>query len=493
MHSRSAIAAHSMKSCLPRILLAAWLACGLFPLTGGLAASAAAQTQEPERPVYVVQEGDTLWSIAARFRISMTDLATTNGIADPSQLVVGARLEIPGLEGIQGELTTRTIGLGENLRSISRKNQIPEDILVLLNHITSPEELYVGTNMVLPLQNSESPPTERSMLLPGESLLELAIAHGKNPWSFVTANDLSGTSQVLVGDVLHMPASDIEDTTPGGASALPQAISAAVLMPERLEQGGVAVIELSGTSGISLTGSFAEHVMSFFPDNNGKYISLQGAHALLDPGLYTLDISGVLPAEPPYLPAEFSFSQSMLVSSGNYPFDPVLTVSPETIDPAVTRPEDAEWAALTATATPVKMWSGLFTSPAPPPFSDCWPSSFGNRRSYNGSEYIYFHSGLDFCGGVGTEILAPADGKVVFAGPLTVRGNATVIDHGWGIYSAYLHQSEILVNVGELVKQGQLIGKVGGTGRVTGPHLHWEVWAGGVQVDPLDWLTEEYP
>jgi murein DD-endopeptidase MepM/ murein hydrolase activator NlpD len=81
----------------------------------------------------------------------------------------------------------------------------------------------------------------------------------------------------------------------------------------------------------------------------------------------------------------------------------------------------------------------------------------------------------------------------VFAGPLTVRGNATVIDHGQGVYTGYLHQSEILVSVGEMVEPGQIIGKVGGTGRVTGPHLHWEVWVGGVQVEPMDWLEQEFP
>jgi murein DD-endopeptidase MepM/ murein hydrolase activator NlpD len=76
---------------------------------------------------------------------------------------------------------------------------------------------------------------------------------------------------------------------------------------------------------------------------------------------------------------------------------------------------------------------------------------------------------------------------------MTVRGNATIIDHGWGVYTAYLHQSEIIVQAGTAVEAGQVIGKVGGTGRVTGPHLHWEVWAGGVQVDPLDWLQSIFP
>ncbi len=74
-----------------------------------------------------------------------------------------------------------------------------------------------------------------------------------------------------------------------------------------------------------------------------------------------------------------------------------------------------------------------------------------------------------------------------------VRGNATFIDHGWGVYTAYYHQKEIDVAVGQQVQAGQLIGQIGATGRVTGPHLHFEVWVNGIQVDPLDWLNNTYP
>lgn len=94
--------------------------------------------------------------------------------------------------------------------------------------------------------------------------------------------------------------------------------------------------------------------------------------------------------------------------------------------------------------------------------------------------------------GGGTDLFAPAAGEVVFTGPLAVRGNATVIDHGWGVYTAYDHQSEILVKPGDLVQPGQLIGRGGSTSRTTGPHLHWEVWVGGVQVDPSDWLEQPF-
>jgi len=82
---------------------------------------------------------------------------------------------------------------------------------------------------------------------------------------------------------------------------------------------------------------------------------------------------------------------------------------------------------------------------------------------------------------------------VVFAGLLDVRGKVTVLDHGWGVYTGYYHQSEILVSEGDLVAAGDEIGLVGATGRVTGPHLHFQVWVGGVPVDPLEWLTNTYP
>lgn len=94
---------------------------------------------------------------------------------------------------------------------------------------------------------------------------------------------------------------------------------------------------------------------------------------------------------------------------------------------------------------------------------------------------------------MGTRLYAPADGEVVFTASLVVRGNVVVIDHGWGVYSAYDHFSEILVQPGDIVRTGQTIGLGGETGRTTGPHLHWEVWVGGVQIDPADWLEQGYP
>jgi murein DD-endopeptidase MepM/ murein hydrolase activator NlpD len=194
-----------------------------------------------------------------------------------------------------------------------------------------------------------------------------------------------------------------------------------------------------------------------------------------------------------------SFEQMVLVVSGGYPDDPLLYVDANTIDPAVIEPEDQLIENTVQAATPQKLWDGFFGTPAALyAESTYFTSRYGSRRQYIGLEsdltYQGFHTGLDFGGGTGLPITAPAAGRVVLTAPdQVIRGNATMIDHGWGVYSGFWHQSEFQVQVGDMVEIGQIIGLVGNTGRGTGAHLHWELWVNGVQVDPLDWLQQEYP
>lgn len=445
--------------------------------------------EDPQGPVYIVQQGDTLWDIAARFGVSVDELQRVNGINDPGQLKIGDRLVIPGLEGVEGIIVTDEVPFGETLRSLSRKYLLPEAILARLNRITSPTELFAGSTLIIPEASDGLPATRRTSLSSGHSLLELAVREGVNPWLIVDANALPGSWAALPGDILRTPGEG--DMGPG---ALPPEIKAISVGPLALRQGKVADIAVSTPQDLSLRGSLSGRSLNFFPSEGDMYIALQGVHAMTEAGIYPLTLSGKLPDGTP-----FTYSQMVPIKEVGYPYDQPLTVNPTTIDPAVTKPEDAQWTALASPVTPEQDWSGIFQLPSPLPVdycletNDCWSSRFGNRRSYNGSEYSSFHTGLDIVGRTGTEIFAPADGVVVFAGPLTVRGNATMINHGRGVYTGYMHQSEILVKPGDQVKAGQLIGRVGGTGRVQGPHLHWEVWVGGVQVDPLDWLQQVYP
>ncbi|TGN00939.1 M23 family metallopeptidase [Leptospira yasudae] len=111
-------------------------------------------------------------------------------------------------------------------------------------------------------------------------------------------------------------------------------------------------------------------------------------------------------------------------------------------------------------------------------------SPFYKRRVYNKIKGKA-HGGVDFKGGVGTPIFAINDGTVILSRPMYYEGNFTVIDHGLEVYSLYMHQSELNVKVGDKVKKGDQIGKVGSTGMSTGPHLHLGLRAQGTMVDPL--------
>jgi murein DD-endopeptidase MepM/ murein hydrolase activator NlpD len=111
-------------------------------------------------------------------------------------------------------------------------------------------------------------------------------------------------------------------------------------------------------------------------------------------------------------------------------------------------------------------------------------SNFGSRSIFNGEERAP-HAGVDFRGATGTPVAAPAGGRVVLAEDLFFTGQTVVIDHGLGLYSLLAHLSRIDVTPGQTVAQGDTVGLLGATGRVTGPHLHWTVRLNGARVDPL--------
>ena len=435
-------------------------------------------------PVYIVQPGDTLSFIASRFNVTINDLVAANPTLDPNLLSQGQQIVIPGLEGVTGVLETEVISFGDSLRSLSRRTQVPDEQLKKLNRLVSPTELYVGISLIIPTQEEQEPLNTRMTASTCESLLELSVRQSSDPCTLASVNKLAGTWNTLPGDVLYSPIAGGQ----GNATGLPSAFLRASIEPLPLRQGSTEVISVQAKEGVNLSGTLVDMPLHFF-QVNGEQLALQGVHALLEPGVYPLLMEATLADG-----SKQSFEQMVLVTSGEYG-SIELYVPPETIDPAVTEPENQTVFSVISPATPTPYWSGIFASPAVYP--DQFTDLYGRWRIYHGlgTDLVIegFHTGLDFAGGEGLQIFAPAPGKVVFAAPLTVRGNATIIDHGWGVYSGFWHQSQISVNVGDMVETGQVIGLVGGTGRVTGAHLHWEVWVNGVQVDPLNWLEKAYP
>jgi len=131
---------------------------------------------------------------------------------------------------------------------------------------------------------------------------------------------------------------------------------------------------------------------------------------------------------------------------------------------------------------PAAGWTQNFIWPARGPLRGV----FGSQRVYAGGIPAAYHSGIDIGAGGGAPVVAPADGVVTLAPPprFSLEGNLVIVDHGMGLTSAFLHLSRASVRTGERVRQGQEIGRVGATGRATGPHLHWSLVWNGARIDP---------
>ncbi|HET7009812.1 MAG TPA: LysM peptidoglycan-binding domain-containing M23 family metallopeptidase [Anaerolineales bacterium] len=446
-------------------------------VAGSLAPVGRASAQEAG-PIYIVQEGDTLSTIAIRFGTTVEALVQANGIADASIIAPGMQLLLPGFEGVSGILSVHQVAFGESLASLAGTYRTSGAALAKLNRLVNPERLYVGQPAIVPEPANGSPAAAGARTYSaGQGLLEAAVEWGANPW-------LLGNPGLRLWRVAGQRA-----YLPGGAGAasdLPRGVSSVTVSPSPLVQGRATIIEVQADPEVQVQGRLGERALNFMsPEASpGTWIALQGIHALQPADLVELEIRIQIAG------AEIAHRQPVPVVDGGYGRES-LQVPPQTLDPANTGPEDERIAEVVRTASAEKLWEGVFHFPSS--YFETFPSRYGTRRSYNGSAYSYYHTGLDLYGNPETPVLAPAPGIVVFAEELTVRGNTTYIDHGWGVYSGFLHQSQIFVHPGDRVETGDTIGMVGATGRVTGAHLHWEIWVGGVPVDPMQWTEIVFP
>ncbi|MGB8474514.1 MAG: M23 family metallopeptidase [Candidatus Acidiferrum sp.] len=157
-------------------------------------------------------------------------------------------------------------------------------------------------------------------------------------------------------------------------------------------------------------------------------------------------------------------------------------VEPDPAQLARAEEETKKLRAIFDQVTPERLWNGPFRVPLDGVFKG---TNFGRRRVLNGHPGSP-HTGVDFPAPTGTPVHAAQSGRVVLAEPLFFSGNTVIVDHGLGIYTFYCHFSKIDAKVGDTVRAGTILGKVGATGRVTGPHLHWGLTVERARVNALD-------
>lgn len=437
--------------------------------------------QETTYPVYIVKSGDTLYGIADKFNTTLEEIMAINTLNDNLGLQPGDKIKIPSLAGLQGVLSSQYVGLGTSLSTLSRKGQAELGKIIRLNRITSPSELFIGREILL-TDVDDKQAMAASTLLAGESFLEFSLKAKSNPWTLSRRNLISNANQVIPQDNYYIPTAVAQNdslTIPG--------IGAISIDNLPLSQGNTYVLIVESPNAIKVDSKLLDFSPQFVDLGEGKQVAYAGIHALTEPGVYPLSMSFTREDGSTY-----SFDQMVVIKSGNYATDPPLKVDPETLDDSNNRTENELFHKLTAPVTPTKYWEGMFSAPSQDP--DNVISTFGSRRTYNDDPKIFYHTGLDLGYRQGTDVYAPAKGKVVGALPgLIVRGNTVVIDHGLGVYTIYMHLNEILVEEGTMVTPGQLIGIIGTTGRSTGPHLHFEVDVQGTPVNPATWLRRAFP
>ncbi len=254
-------------------------------------------------------------------------------------------------------------------------------------------------------------------------------------------------------------------------------------------QGSLLLAELRSPKPLSdIQATWDEKQIPFWHETSPKRQDVRHAFVGVDlekpAGKYDFTVSAQ-----PEGGAPASCTAAITVSAGKFATER-LKVAPNFVEPnpeqlAKAEEDRKKLRELFATVTPEKLWTGLFRIPLDGVTTG---GNFGRRRVLNGQPGSP-HSGVDFPSPTGTPVYAAQAGRVVLAEELYFSGNTVLIDHGLGVYTLYGHFSEITVKPGDLVTTTTVIGKVGATGRVTGPHLHWGLTVNRARVNALQIVT----
>ncbi len=422
---------------------------------GGVLAAAANPDTPVETPPpsaegpqieHIVAAGESLSLIARRYGLSTTALQTANGLADPDRLIVGQRLIIPGV-ALPGATATPAAPDAGRFTAI---------------HVVTA----------------------------GESLSRIAARYGATTAELAAVNGLENPDRLIVGQRLLVPGdSDSAIEVGSNADSLPWPFTAFELRSPNPSQGDTVLVWVEtaeDAEDVAVKGNFEGQEIRFAHQGRTHWGVLP-IHPMAAVGPYEVRVQASASGQAPT-----SVVGHLRVRAGGFDVEHI-TIPPgkaNLLDPELIRIEREKLGQALEVTDPLPLWHGLFIYPA----GDAVISSdFGTRRSYNGGPATSFHEGLDFDVDEGEPVMAAADGRVAMAEPLTVRGNAILIDHGLGVHTGYWHLSEVNVAVGQQVKAGEVIGKAGSSGLSTGPHLHWEIRIGQINVNPVQWTRQTFP
>ena len=248
-------------------------------------------------------------------------------------------------------------------------------------------------------------------------------------------------------------------------------------------QGSLLLAEVKSAKPLTeIKGYWGGRTVLFWQEGNTTVVhkGLLGVDLEKAPGAYELKVTGQTTGD-----EKIACSATIEVRAGRFATEK-LTVGKQFVEPSAEQIKRADEERqklrdIFDQVTPQRLWDGMFRIPLDGATTG---SNFGRRRILNGNPGSP-HGGADFPAVTGTPVHAAQRGRVVLAEELFFSGNTVVIDHGLGIYTFYGHLSEIDVKVGDQLETSAVLGKVGATGRVTGPHLHWGLTVERARVNPV--------
>lgn len=450
--------------------------------------------QNSDPVIHIVQSGENLLRIAEAYGTTVEAIVAANAIPDERFIDVGQELIIPNAQTPSDvstsnlavnnpEILIHSVQIGETLDQIAVQYQIPIESLIIQNNITNLTLLYTGQLLTINLSDATDSFTIATVR-PDDTAFHIAARYGISLSTLQLANGWRSNMPPLIdGQHIIIPGRSDAD---GLLSVLDNRIIQLSLNPPVPQQGQSVSLLFETSLSVNAYGEFLGRPIRVATIDDTHYGTILGVHSFTESGVYTLSLT-LTDLEGKSSVHDFRIQ----VVDGGYGSE-AIDIPPDRealLSPEVVQPELDRVSRIMSGFSAQRSFDGTMNTPT----GGILTSEFGTRRSYNGSPFNTFHGGTDFGDGSGTLITAAADGLVVLAAPLTVRGNTVIIDHGWGVYTGYWHQTEFYVEEGQRVTKGEAIGAVGATGLVTGAHLHWEMWVSGVQVDPMQWIQQSFP
>ncbi|MDH5446417.1 MAG: peptidoglycan DD-metalloendopeptidase family protein [Gammaproteobacteria bacterium] len=245
--------------------------------------------------------------------------------------------------------------------------------------------------------------------------------------------------------------------------------------------GGIAVVDLKTNSEKPPEVQFLKRRVMVVKGKNGNWHAVVGIPLTLKKGQRSITVKSATTTK-----------QSFKIKHKKYEFRHIRIPNERMVSPSK-KDLERHFKEKPLMVKALKTWTEQDEVPMSfiKPVQGRFSSQFGLRRKYNEQERIRNHTGLDIAAPNGTPIIAPAKGKVIRTGDYFFTGGTVFLDHGQGLITMYCHLSKTDVKAGDILKQGEKIGEVGSTGRVSGPHLHWVVTLNNTKVEPKLFLQEK--